>query len=255
MRDLVDVLVLMMRCARRLRSLRGLHSCWVPKSVLPAAGMMAAAILSFEAAIATSTAERAFENDFGAGGVSVGRPTGFFRMTKIGNRWLWVAPDGMAFWALGVYKVNVFDALDDHGGRYRARVIAKYGDADLRWAPEQLRRLKAWGFNTVGEYSLSYTQPWAAIKDPRWPSGTQPVKVPAVPFPLQAAWYSQTSLFSYAAGPVKELYWALDTHFNGYRGQFPDIFDPNFEQWIARRRGLRRVRPNRHVSVVAGLRQ
>jgi hypothetical protein len=34
---------------------------------------------------------------------------------------------------------------------------------------------------------------------------------------------------------VKELYSSLDFHFTGYRGKFPDIFDPNFDLWVASR--------------------
>ena len=154
---------------------------------------------------------------------------------KVGNRWLWVAPDGNAFWMLGVYAVDVSESVDDRGSSYRARVIAKYGDADLTWGPQQNRRLKAWGFNALGEYANKWALPWTTVSDPRWPEAGQPVKLPAIPFPLQGAWYSQTNLSNYATGPVKEIYWALGNHFTGYRGQFPDIFDPNFDRWVARR--------------------
>src|SRR5205823_1175703 len=138
-----------------------------------------------------------------------GGATGHFRTEKMGGRWVFVTPDGNAFWTVGIYCVDVDDHVDDRGGTYRNRVIAKYGDADLTWAPQQNRRLKAWGFNTLGEYSNGWTMPWATISDPRWPGGVQPVKLPAIPFPLQAASYSQTNVFSYASGPVKELYRGL----------------------------------------------
>jgi hypothetical protein len=201
--------------------------------------IVAVAVLSItlvrSTGVAQSPRDRRVAGDFGGIAVSVGAPTGAFRVTKIGNRWIWVSPDGMAFWSFGVYNINASDSLDDRGGRYRARVTTKYGDADLSWAPQQLRRLKSWGFNAIGEYSSNYTLPWATISDPRWPGGSQPVKMPAVPFPLQAAWYSQTNLRNYARGPVKELYWALGKNFRGYRGQFPDLFDPNFDAWIAGR--------------------
>ena len=173
----------------------------------------------------------AFEPDQYGGYTSLpvsGGATGRFRVAKLGNRWVWVTPEGNAFWLRGVYGV-------DKGGVYETNVIAKYGDADLRWAPQQVRRLLAWGFNGLAEYANGYATPWAAIRDPRWPTGTQPVKIPAVPFPLQAASYSKRNLFGYAAQPVKDLYAALDSHFRGYRGQFPDVFDPNFARWIAGR--------------------
>jgi len=167
--------------------------------------------------------------------VRVAQATGHFRTMKVGNRWLWVSPDGNAFWMLGVYGVDVSSSVDDQGSTYRTRVIAKYGDADLKWGPQQNRRLLAWGFNALSEYANKWVLPWTTISDPRWPGTVQPVKLPAIPFPLQGAWYSQTNLSNYAAGPVKEIYWAMDSHFKGYRGQFADIFDPNFDLWVARR--------------------
>ncbi|HWT78617.1 MAG TPA: hypothetical protein VN648_07420, partial [Candidatus Methylomirabilis sp.] len=159
-----------------------------------------------------------------------GGATGHFRVAKLNNRWVFATPDGNAFWMLGVYNVTGDDHVTDSGKTYSQVAIAKYGDTNLTWGPQQVRRLKAWGFNTLGEYSVSWTQPWAT--DPGWPGGVQPVQMPAIPFPLQGALYSLRNANGYANGPVKELYWALDSHFTGYRGHFPDVFDPNFDQWV-----------------------
>jgi hypothetical protein len=167
--------------------------------------------------------------------VRVGQATGHFRTMKVGNRWMWVAPNGNAFWMLGIYNVDISNRVDDLGSTYHARVIAKYGDADLTWGPQQNRRLKAWGFNALGEYANKWTLPWTTVVNPKWPGNVQPVKLPAVPYPLQGALYSLTNVNNYAPGPVKELYWSLDFHFTGYRGKFPDIFDPNFDLWVASR--------------------
>jgi hypothetical protein len=168
-----------------------------------------------------------------------GGVTGSFRVAKMNTRWVFVTPEGNAFWFRGVAAVAPSTSVDDRGGTYRDRVMAKYGDADLRWGPQQNRRLKAWGFNALGEYANIWTLPWATHDGYGGPWDTrslapfpQPVKLVAVTFPLQAAWYSQMNLFNYARGPVKEIYWALDTHFTGYRGMFPDIFDPNFDLWV-----------------------
>ncbi len=161
-----------------------------------------------------------------------GGATGHFRVAKLNNRWIFATPDGNAFWMTGVYNVNIDDHVTDLGTTYTQVCDAKYGDHRLTWGPQQNRRLKSWGFNTLGEYASGYTLPWATSDDPRWPGKIQPVKMAAIPFPLQAAWYSQTNRNSYAPGPVKELYWAMDSHFTGYRGQFPDVFDPNFDLWV-----------------------
>src|SRR5437870_1189755 len=101
-----------------------------------------------------------------------GGGSGTFRVAKLGDRWVWVTPAGNAFWLRGVYGM-------DRGGSYETAVIAKYGDADLTWAPQQNRRLQSWGFNALAEYANGYATPWATISDPRWPTGTQPVKMPA----------------------------------------------------------------------------
>ena len=86
---------------------------------------------------------------------------------------------------VGVYNVDVDDHVTDLGTTYRQKVTAKYGDANLIWGPQQNRRLKAWGFNALGEYASVWAQPWQT--DSRWATtgGQQPVKVPAIPFPMR----------------------------------------------------------------------
>jgi Bacterial Ig domain len=169
-----------------------------------------------------------------------GGATGSFRVGKIGNRWVLATPSGNAFWMRAVYATNIDDHVDDRGSTYHTRVIAKYGDADLTWGPAQNRRLLAWGFNAHAEYASGYVLPWTTIGDPRWPTSTQPVKVPAVPFPIQASSYSLRNVFGYATQPVKQLYYPLANDgaylsYGGYVGSFADVFDPNFTQWIAGR--------------------
>ena len=169
-----------------------------------------------------------------------GGATGSFRVGKIGNRWVLATPSGNAFWMRSVYVTNIDDHVDDRGSTYHTRVIAKYGDADLTWGPQQNRRLLAWGFNSHAEYASNYVLPWTTINDPRWPTSTQPVKMPAVPFPIQASSYSLRNLFGYANQPVKQLYYPLAKNtaylgYGGYLGSFADVFDPNFTQWIAGR--------------------
>ena len=169
-----------------------------------------------------------------------GGATGSFRAGKIGNRWVLATPSGNAFWMRAVYHTERSEHVDDLGSTYRARVIAKYGDADLTWGPQQNRRLLAWGFNAHAEYASSYVLPWTTINDPKWPTSTQPVKMPAVPFPIQASSYSLRNVLGYAAQPVKQLYYPLARNtaylgYGGYVGHFADVFDPNFTQWIAGR--------------------
>ncbi len=124
---------------------------------------------------------------FGGVPVRVAPSASFFRVAKINNRWVFVTPDGNAFWMKGVYNVEVSDHVTDAGTTYRQVVKAKYGDADLTWGPQQNRRLQAWGFNALAEYASKWTLPWTTINDPRWLGGVQPVQLPAIPFPLQGA--------------------------------------------------------------------
>jgi hypothetical protein len=164
--------------------------------------------------------------------MGVSSPTGRFGVKQVGSRWMLVTPEGNGMWMLGVYVVDVAGTVDDMGDSYTNRIKKKYGDSDLTWGPQQNRRLQSWGFNTIGEYSSKWVLPWTTATT-TWPRGEQPVKMPAVPFPVYAALYSQRNLFDYAPGPVKEIYWATSSYYKGYRGQFPDIFDPNFDRWIA----------------------
>jgi len=76
--------------------------------------------------------------------------TGRFRVAKRDGRWWFIDPDGNAFLSLGVNSVSLSpEAAAPEAGRYRETVLRKYGDRQ-DWAAEAVRRLKAWGFNTVG---------------------------------------------------------------------------------------------------------
>ncbi|TLS48539.1 beta-galactosidase [Paenibacillus antri] len=114
--------------------------------------------------------------------------TGYFRTERDGARWWLVDPDGYAFFSLGMDcvqpgeagKVDGIEALFDslppgsgtfkdawrtgedggplHRGRYFnfavANLIHAFGDDWFpRWAELTARRLKRWGFNTVGNWS------------------------------------------------------------------------------------------------------
>jgi hypothetical protein len=159
-----------------------------------------------------------------------GGATGFFRVAKVGDRWTLVTPTGNAFFLLGVYNVSGDTHVDELGGTYDARVIAKYGDRDINWGPQQVRRLRSWGFNAIGPYSIRWVEPTDSIED--WPGDhTQPEKVPMVGI-LNPSLYSLRNLNNWASGAVKDIVYGTDSHFSGYRASFPDVFDPRFEQFM-----------------------
>lgn len=109
--------------------------------------------------------------------------TGFFRVVRNGGRWVLVTPSGHPFFSLGVDAVQpsnptivsgrtaLFADLPAAGtplARYlrpddQHRMTYDAGEADLdraygpdwpaRWRATALQRLRAWGFNTLGNWS------------------------------------------------------------------------------------------------------
>ncbi|MGH9542989.1 MAG: Ig domain-containing protein [Terriglobales bacterium] len=153
-----------------------------------------------------------------------------FYTSKIGNRWYLCTPAGHAFWLRSVYTVDVDDSLDYAGLRYKDEAIAKYGDSDLTWGPQQNRRLLAWGFNGLAEYSSIYVQ--ATTANSGWPNGQEPVPVPFIGL-IAASHYTQTNEGGYASGPVKDLMAGLNPKvYSAYSNVAPDIWDPNYVLWI-----------------------
>ena len=137
--------------------------------------------------------------------------TGFFRTHHDGRRWWLVDPDGRPFWSAGPDCVRVdaqsefrgmeqqlawlperdgeYAAAYDRGGRisYLAtNLIRAFGDDfKPRWADLSLGLLRAWGFNTVGNWSddataraasFPYVKPMAGLPGDRSGGG------PPVPF-------------------------------------------------------------------------
>jgi len=74
--------------------------------------------------------------------------TGFFDTYKDENgTWWFVDPEGYAFYSTGVACVNAL------GEDYNATVLEKYGSY-TEWANATRDRLKKWGLNTLGAWSL-----------------------------------------------------------------------------------------------------
>jgi hypothetical protein len=80
--------------------------------------------------------------------------TGFFRVTRGGGRWWLVTPEGDPFYSIGINALRSRPYIDRQTGRspYGDAIAEKYDDLDA-WAEEVLRRLRAWGFNTIGSWS------------------------------------------------------------------------------------------------------
>jgi len=161
------------------------------------------------------------------GGVKerVSEPSGYFRTQKVGQRWMLVTPDGNPFWMAGVYVVSWHD-----GGKVAADTFTtRYGRDWEKFSTRAVRRLRAWGFNTIGEYSSPHTLPLPTRCNLR---GNQE-KMPFLRI-LHPAWYSSVNLWGLAPGPVKTLITGgVDPNiYKGRAGHLPDVFDPNFEAYV-----------------------
>jgi hypothetical protein len=147
-----------------------------------------------------------------------GGATGYFRMEKIGNRWVFVSPQGNTFWMRSVYHANE-SFLD-------ADVIPnKYGGDVNLWATQRNRRLLSWGFNALGEYTSERGLPVGT-----WGSTTGN-SVP-VPFVLLL----NTCLDAFAnptriglSEPMKDVLAGVPlSTYNGYRAPLGDFYAPMF---------------------------
>lgn len=176
-------------------------------------------------------------------------PASHFYTAKINGRWWLCTPAGNVFWLRGVYHADDSDTSADYQGVVEAgtpcasptspspsnpcSVIAeKYGDNSTTWGPQMVERMESWGFNTTAEYSSTYVEPtttssaWTGTSD-----NSNPEKMPFTAL-LWPSHYARNAN-SYAAQPVKDLVGPVKSSvYTGLRHPSPDIFDPDFVQWI-----------------------
>lgn len=182
-----------------------------------------ALVLAFAAASARA-ADAPKRDRYGGVKERVMEAPGYFRTQKVGNRWMLVTPEGNPFWMAGVYVVDYRD-----GGKAAADAFAsRYGGDWDQFSVRAVRRLRAWGFNTLGEFSSTHTLPVPTRCNPR---GNKE-KMPFVRI-LHPSWYSAVNLWKLAPGPVKTLLiGGVDPAiYKGRAGHVPDVFDPNFEAY------------------------
>ena len=91
------------------------------------------------------------------GGVVAGAAsaTGYFQVKQVGNRWLFVTPEGNGLWMTGVYGVIYSTSVDDLGTSGLTRIVAKYGsgtDWQNLWRINTARRL--WSALNEGQNAL-----------------------------------------------------------------------------------------------------
>ncbi len=144
-----------------------------------------------------------------------GGATGYFRIGQLGSRWIFVTPLGNAFWMRAVYVVSALDG----GSRYSTALASKY--SGTQFYSQSVIRLKAWGFNALGEYS----------NQNMWPIGMfgggsgNAQQMPFI-FLMNGSYY----------GGTHNIFAGVNTSINPstYIGTFFDVYDPAFAtQWDA----------------------
>lgn len=149
-----------------------------------------------------------------------GGATGFFRLGKLGPRWILATPEGHGFWIRAVYGVNT-----GAGGPGQVEALKrKYGSpGGVPWAPfvrHAAQRLKAWGFNALGEYSSTYALPIPAYGG----RTVNPEKMPFVSIINPSYWakrWARVKNIQYGVDPaVTPGLWRVEG--------FPDVFDPAY---------------------------
>jgi len=121
-----------------------------------------------------------------ATGPTLPNSSGYFRTVKYNGKWYFLDPAGKLFWSTGLDTIDSLDLPTPTQGReymfqwlpqpadpeypflttqtvngspttcfdfIAANILRKYGDTEATWIPHQLKRMSAWGFNTVGSFS------------------------------------------------------------------------------------------------------
>lgn len=134
---------------------------------------------------------------------------GFFRAEKFGKRWMFVTPEGHAFWMRSVQNI----------GDYFFPKNGKYPGGKPEWALQVRRRLKSWGFNAAGEYGAA--ELWFGKAE----------QMPFL-FIFRPASNAIRNTGGYAREATKEIYANIpDAVYNGYRGILIDAFDPKYSEY------------------------
>ena len=160
-----------------------------------------------------------FGDQYGGTTAHVQKGTGYFTVAKIGNRWTFVTPEGNAFWLRSVYHAIPILETGVLQSKY-------HGDVN-QWSTQRNRRLLAWGFNALGEYTAGRGVPIGYN-----PGRTgNPVKLPFL-VEVNALLYSADSrnvlgLSSLTKNVVRGV---PRSTYRGWPGRTMDMFDPQLPQ-------------------------
>jgi len=158
-------------------------------------------------------------DSYGGYNLNTGRKTGFFHTEQIGGRWYLIDPEGHPFWMRSVYNIDPYSSGQTIG--------RKYGGIP-RWAVQTVRRLRGWGFNTIGEYSGNALFPVGVYGSP---SG-DPEKMPFIGFlaPGMGALANSRGL---AKSQTLDIMAGIPPQtYNDWRSPLVDFYAPQFEEYV-----------------------
>jgi hypothetical protein len=150
-----------------------------------------------------------------------------FYTEKVGNRWWLCDPSGGGFFIRGVWYVapNVNSAT---AAAIQSKYAKPLSSVTANWALEQVRRLQAWGFNTIADYAVA--EVWPGTVDPAWGTAgnTIPLKLPFGLTEMTTHYAFINSGGQCGASALKDMMNGTGAAYTGYHYGFGDYFDPSF---------------------------
>ncbi len=133
---------------------------------------------------------------------------------------------------MSVGAVGAIQTKDCNGADTHPIYAAKYGDATFNWGWQTLKRMTAWGFNSVGQDSGSYVQANTNCSKCVWPGGKQPIPLPYLT-ELKPAEYASINRLGYLTEPIKDEIGGTNNNYNYWRGgALYNVFDPKLhKEW------------------------
>ena len=103
-----------------------------------------------------------------------GTPTGFFHVQRLHNAWWFIDPTGKPFFALGTNRVDYLNTPDRDGVHQYHHNIKSRFPTEAAWSVHIAKRLRAWGFNTMGLRAGSKIKAFRAWPHYAWCPASHP---------------------------------------------------------------------------------
>ena len=176
--------------------------------------------------------------------------TGHFILAKLNQRWWFCTPKGHGFISMNVGGLMPASkgTMDCDRRDVRDLLLRKYGDVTFSWGAQALRRLTAWGFNSIGQDAAAVVAPTFTCRNcPSWPQGRPPIQLPYI-MEERPISYSLVNIGNYGDGYMKDVMNGVNSNYKRWRATVPDVFDPVLARWwsndLRNNRSLENVRDN-----------